>query len=208
MRDTKNPVRLQHVHRFAGFVALALAACGGGASGPAPKAEVAETDVKLDLPGVPAFEKPQAHPDGTHSVLEMRRLGPKFLEQDVKVKGFVIWKYDCIAEIGAAAFKESPEKCQKPHFYLGDAPDTTREKAIEVVDVPRPPRDDEKKFLPKEDLKNWPKVPEYQQGQELVVTGKWSIKSPMGFVNSDGLLVYQDLLAAGATPPPAPPPAH
>ena len=188
---------------FAAILALgtlpALTGCPTGSTG-APQAETVETDVKLDLPSPPEFRTPEPYPDGTHSVLEMRRQGGKFMDQDVKVKGFVVWEYDCIAEIGEAAYKETPEKCQKPHFLLGDAADTPRERAIEVVDVPRPPRADEKKYLPKEDLKNWPEVPEVEAGDEVVIEGKWAQRSPLGFVNTDGLLVFGRLNPEGPAP--------
>ena len=95
--------------------------------------------------------------------------------------------------IGPKVAKDIPEKCDKPNFYLGDTLDTPQEKALWVVEVPRPPRADEKRFLPKEELAAWPVVPVFATGQKVVVDGKWSMRSPRGFVNSDGLLVYANL---------------
>ena len=62
-----------------------------------------------------------------------------------------------------------------------------------MVDVPREPREDEKKVLPKEELAAWPEVPKYAIGDEIVLEGKWATASPLGFRNSDGLLVYKAL---------------
>ncbi|MBI4511851.1 MAG: hypothetical protein HY698_19615 [Deltaproteobacteria bacterium] len=162
-----------------------------GAEGSAA-AEVVESQVKLDLPTPPNFEEPQTYPDGSHSVLEMRRRGRKFLDQDVRIKGFVLWVYQCDPLVA----KETPEKCERPHFLLGDTADASETKSLQVVDVPRPPREDEKRVLPKEELANWPAVPVITIGQKVVVEGKWAIRSPKGFVNSDGLLVYANLTVA------------
>src|SRR3954468_2972414 len=60
-----------------------------------PEAEVKKTDVKLDLPAVPAFDLPPAPGDGSHSVKELRVKGKKLLDSPVKVHGFVTWVYDC-----------------------------------------------------------------------------------------------------------------
>jgi hypothetical protein len=172
-----------------------LAACGGASSGQtAVGGEVVETQIKLDLPAPPDFQAPQPNPDGTHAALEMRRFGSKYLEQDVKLKGFVVFKYDCIAVLGEKVYKDTPDKCERPHFYIADQPNGSIERAVWVVEVPRAPREDEKKVLPKEELKNpelWPPEPVYSQGDEVVVDGKWATKSPRGFVNSEGLLVFK-----------------
>ncbi len=170
-------------------LALALG-CGGEPPVASTKAEVAETQVNVELPAVPGFEEPKGYPDGTHSVLEMRRRGKRFMDQNVKITGYVVWNYDCALTLGSKIAKETPERCDKPNFYLGDTPDTSQEKAIWVVDVPRPPRADEKRLLPKEELAAWPVVPVYAVGQKIIVAGQWAVRSTQGFVNSDGLLVY------------------
>lgn len=197
------------------FAAAVLAVAAGCAKDEfeGAKAEVAETNIKLDLPAVPAFDVPKPNADGTHPVREMRLKGNKFLEQEVMVKGYVVWIYDCATAIRTPdmsekelerILKEEPERCNRPNLYLGDSPDTPPDRGIWVVDIPRPPREDEKKVLPKEMLAEWPEVPEYELGQQLVVTGTWALKSPEGFANSTGLLVYKALRPADA-PPEAPP---
>ena len=180
---------------FVFCLGVGLLSCSGEGSPGAATAEVADTQIQLDLPPVPTFDEPQGYPDGSHSVLEMRRRGKKFLDQNVKVKGYVIWSYDCTQVLGAKVAQDTPERCDKPNFYLGDTPNTSPEKAVWIVEVPRAPRPDEKKFLPKEELAAWPAVPVYAVGQHVVVDGKWATRSPKGFVNSDGLLAYANLTA-------------
>src|SRR5687768_944289 len=92
-----------------GALLVWAAACGGSTSGAAATTgEVAESQTKLDLPPVPEFQAPQPNPDGTHSPLEMRRFGSKYLDQTVKLKGFVVYKYDCVATLGAKVYKDTP----------------------------------------------------------------------------------------------------
>jgi hypothetical protein len=189
----------------------------GGTKGPRP--EVEETQIKLDLPAPPEFVEPKPYADGSHSVTEMRLKGPKFIDQQVRVTGFVVFKYDletcardvgdkllrqdpkpcegkkdvidCAQKLGAKAVADSPDQCDRPYFYLADTPNASFEKSIWVVEVPRPLREDEKRDPQLvEAWKKGPPVPVLTIGQKLTVSGGWAIKSPQGFGNSDGLLVY------------------
>jgi len=164
---------------------------------------VQNTSVKLDLPAVPDFVMPQPNPDGTHSVAEMRLRGNKFLDTEVKVKGYVVWIYDCATAIRtpemsdkdvARLIEEQPEKCIPPHLYLGDKPDTPPDRGIWVVDVPRPMRKDDKNLpneMQAEMQARLKALPGFRLGDEIVLTGKWSLESERRFRNSDGLLVYK-----------------
>jgi hypothetical protein len=167
-----------------------------------PAAEVRPHSEKLDLPGVPAFDLPAPSGDGTHAVKEMRVKGKKFLDQEVVIKGYVTWAYDCPTAIRtgdmtdqdvAKLIEDDPQKCERAKFYLGDAKDTPPEKSLWVVDVPRPPNKKEIERLPKEEIAAWPAVPPYAVGDEMVVTGEWRLASPHSERNSDGLLVYKKL---------------
>lgn len=193
------------------FIVLAAApACGGGQSGQtAAGNEVVETKTVIELPPPPEFVAPQPNPDGTHGALEMRRNSGKFMDQVVKIKGYVVFKYDCIQVLGPKVYKDSPDKCERPHFYIADEKDTSIDRSVWVVEVPRAPREDEKKVLPKEELNNpelWPPEPKYALGDQVEVEGTWSTKSPKGFVNSDGLLIFKNMevKVAAAPPPDAP----
>jgi len=210
-----------------------LVACTTGDTRKGPAPEVAETEIKLDLPAVPEFQEPKPFGDGSHSVTEMRLRSGKFLDQQVKVTGYVTFHYDlsvcarelgeklvqgdpklcegkkdiveCTAKVGDKAVAETPDKCDRPNFYLGDSANASYEKSIWVVDVPRPLRDDEKRDRALvEEAKKKPPPPALTLGQKVVVEGQWTIKSPTGFANSDGLLVYGSLTAEAA-PAPTPP---
>src|SRR5262249_45067560 len=103
---------------------------------------------------------------------------------------------DCTKKIGQKAVADSPDQCDRPYFYLADTPNASFEKSLWVVEVPRPLREDEKKDPQLvEAFKKGPPPPQITVGQKLVVSGTWAIKSPQGFGNSDGLLVY-----AGSSP--------
>ena len=167
-----------------------------------PPLEIAQATVKLALPEAPAFDIPGPHPDGTHSVREMRLKSSKLLNTEVQIKGFVTWIYDCVAEYQSAdetaaetrkKVEADPTMCQRPHFFLGDTADTSGERSIWVVETPRKLRPDEVRLLSRQERANLPKVPEINVGDEVIVTGSWSNESPGGFAKSEGLLVYKDL---------------
>lgn len=187
------------------------------------KAEVQADQLKVTLPAVPGFEVPRPNADGSHSIKEMRVAGSRYLNNEVVLHGVVVWAYDCATAIRkpgeddatvAKRIEEDPMQCRRPAFYLGDDKATPAERATWVVEVPRPPTVAEKKNLPKEDLKNWPPVPGYALGDEVLVTGQWAIASPRGESNTAGLLVYKSMknvtqnvdTPAGVVDPKAPPP--
>ena len=189
------------------------------------KAEVQETSIKLDLPAVPEFSMPQANADGTNAVAVMRLKGNKFLDTEVRVKGYVVWIYDCATAIRtpqmtdkevATILENEPERCSRPHFTLGDKPDTPPDRGIWVVDVPRAPRKDDKLLGPEiyaQMEAEWKALPPFKLGDEVTVTGTWALVSPKGFRHSDGLLVYKQMVnntapvAPGPGAPGAPAPA-
>jgi len=177
-----------------------------------PEAEVTKSNVKMSLPAVPGFDLPAANPDGSHSVKELRVKGKKLLETDVVVKGYVTWAYDCptaLREPGMdekavqKIIDEDPTKCERPKFYVGDAPDTPAEKSLWVVDVPRPYNKLELERIKQKD-RNMPDrcepnekdpkkqvCPPYKVGDQVEVTGKFALSSPHSERNSEGLIVYK-----------------
>lgn len=185
----------------AGLGAGLMTGCDdGGLQG--ARSEVKETKIQLDLPAVPTFEAPSAHPDGTNSVRQMRLKGRKLFETEVEVKGFVTWIYSCEAELKTGdmtdedvrkLITENPDKCNRPHLFLGDTADTASEKSIWVVENPRKLRKDELKLLTRSERKALPPVPVFDLGDEVIVKGTWNNKSPNGFANSDGLLVFKEM---------------
>ena len=198
------------------FASLAI---GGFAAGcekdkfEGPAAEVKKTDVKLDLPNVPAFDLPPAPADGSHAVKELRVKGKKLFDSDVTVHGFITWSYDCLTanqkpdEKVTDAQKridDDPTLCERPKFYIGDAKDTPVEKSLWIVDVPRPYNKLEMERMkkpernlpdrcePKEDPKKTI-CPPYAVGDEVTITGSFKMSSPHSERNSDGLVVYKKM---------------
>jgi hypothetical protein len=192
-------------------------ACQSTATGPKP--EVEETQIKLDLPAPPDFVEPKAYPDGSHSVAEMRLKGQRMLDQQVRVTGYVVLQYDlqvcareagermvkkdpvlcegkkdvadCTMKLGQKAVEEMPDQCDRPYFLVADSPNAGIERALWVVEVPRPLRTDEKRDpMLVEQFKKGPQPPAIKVGDKVTVVGTWAIKSPAGFGNSEGLLVY------------------
>ena len=193
-----------------------------------PDPEVRKSDVKLNLPQMPAFDLPAANADGSHSIKEMRVKGRKLLDTEITVKGIVTWAYDCptaVREPGMddktvqKIIDEDPTKCERAKFYIGDAADTPAEKSMWVVDVPRPFNKLEIERLPKEELKTPPPdrcdpkkdkgitCPVYKVGDTVEITGTWKMSSPHSERNSDGLLVYKKMKNVTQNwESPAPPP--
>ena len=219
---------------FAGVILIGCATCGKDQiQGPA--AEVKKTDVKLDLPNVPAFDLPPAPGDGAHAVKELRVKGKKLFETDITVHGFITWQYDCATAVRKPdetdkdlqkRLDEDPTLCERPKFYIGDGKDTPAEKSLWVVDVPRPYNKLEMERMkkpertlpdrcePKEDPKK-NICPPYAVGDEVTITGTFKTSSPHSERNSDGLLVYKKMKNVTQTwetpdlpPPPGAPGAN
>lgn len=195
------------------LVLLACAACDKDKL-KGPDAEVKKTDVKLDLPAVPAFDLPAAPADGSRTVKELRVKGKKLLDTDVTVHGFVTWAYDCKTAIRKtneddkavqARIDEDPTLCERPKFYIGDTAQTPVEKSLWVVDVPRPYNALELKRIKKKDriepdrcepdekdpMKNI--CGPYNVGDEVEITGTFKTSSPHSERNSEGLVVYKKM---------------
>lgn len=194
---------------------LAFAGCDS-AELKGAKAEVKKIDTKLDLPAVPTFDMPEQ--GSPHNVREMRLMGRSLLGTDVDVKGYVVWIYKCHEHGGPKGpvegetekerlsfIEKNPQYCWLPHFVLGESPDTSPAKGIQVVEVPRPLRKDELKKLRRlpraEREARMPKVPDITEGDEVIVSGNWTRRSTKGFANSIGLIQYQDLRKEGEPPP-------
>jgi len=213
---------------FACLVTLAIGCGKDQIQGPA--AEVKKTDVKLDLPAVPAFDLPPAPADGGHSVKELRVKGKKLFDTDITVHGFITWAYDCATAVRKPdetdkdlkkRLDDDPTLCERPKFYIGDGKDTPAEKSLWIVDVPRPYNklEEERMKKPERNLPDRcepnekdPKkniCPPYAVGDEVSITGTFKMSSPHSERNSDGLLVYKkmkNVTQNWETPDIAPPP--
>jgi hypothetical protein len=158
---------------------LCSAACGNNSSG-ATLAEPGEGQalppIKVDLPPPPSFaasDIPEKNPDGTWTIRGIRKHKAEQLQKEVKVKGYLLEVYQC----PKCPKGQTCKLCDQPHFFLGDKPDTKKEKALMVVD-----------YLGPKD-----KPPVLTVGKQYDVGGTFAINSPTGFGASDGLLVFDTL---------------
>jgi hypothetical protein len=186
---------------FAGSSLLPLAASGQGQALP---------PIKVNLPPTPNFDAatgPVQHPSGELTVYGLRKQMTKFLDKDVRVKGHLLYLYECPAEIRkcndeqdakqkrerrkapkdalpatAAAPEGGCRPCEQPHFFISDSPNGKLERALLVADYP---------------LKDWksgrPKPLVVKQGEQYTVTGTFAINSMTGFAASNGLLIHKRL---------------
>ena len=152
-----------------GIVACAIAMAAAPALAapmPGPPPEV-KAGPKVELPAIPDFAIAPMVGD-VHDVKELLAMAPAYFGTDVKVRGYIIWIYDCVTDVRkpgesrmAAQHRidDDPTQCERPKFYLGSQKTTPPDLGLWVVDVPRPPNKLEKERLPKEELAAWPAVP-------------------------------------------------
>ena len=162
-----------------GGILLTFAACSTNSSGATlaePQEGQALPPIKVDLPPPPSFaasDIPEKNPDGTWTVRGLRKHKAEQLTKDVKVKAYLLEVYLC----PKCPKGQTCKLCDQPHFFLGDKPDTKKEKALMVVD-----------YLGPKD-----KPPVLTVGKQYDVGGTFNINSPTGFGASDGLLVFDTL---------------
>ncbi|MEO6952606.1 MAG: hypothetical protein ABI321_12395 [Polyangia bacterium] len=166
-------------HLFAvTLLSLGLAACSGGSSGASLGSEPSNAlpPIKVDLPPQPAFLPPDVPiktAEGVYSIYGVRKEKATTLTKDVKVKGYLLEVYVCpVCPKG-----QTCKACDQPHFFIGDKPDTKKEKALMVVDY----------LAPKQ------KPPMLTVGKQYEIAGSFNINSPTGFGSSDGLLVFNNM---------------
>lgn len=165
--------------------------------------------IKVNLPASPSFDvgnTPLQYPTGEMSVYGLRKGMAKYLDKDVRVKGFLLELYECPAELRKcnedAAAKSKKERvkaskkgapppvaeppkggcrpCDQPHLYLGDSMTMKKERSLLVADFP---------------VKDWetgkPKPLVAKAGDQFVVTGTFAINSITGFAASNGLIIHK-----------------
>jgi len=177
-----------------GSLLLSLSGCSGSSSGATmnePEA-TALPPIKVDLPPPPSFaasDIPDKMPNGNWSIHGLRKnkartcmvLAPGakeppadcMLNKDVKVTAYLLEVYQC----PKCPKGQTCKMCDQPHFFMGDKPDTKKEKALMVVDY----------LAPKQ------KPPALTVGKQYDVAGTFQINSPTGFGSSDGLLVFDNM---------------
>jgi hypothetical protein len=157
---------------------LLFGACSNSSSG-ATMAEPEATalpPIKVDLPPPPSFaasDIPEKNPDGTWTVRGVRKKKAETLNKEVKVKAYLLEVYQC----PKCPKGQTCKLCDQPHFFMGDKPDTKKEKALMVVDY----------LSPKQ------KPPALTVGKQYDVSGTFAINSPTGFGASDGLIIFDSM---------------
>ncbi len=171
-----------------------------------PEPEVV-AGAQVDLPAVPDFKLPKVS-NGARSPLELHVAGAALAGTRVAVRGFVVYIYDCVAELRAPGqsladiqhkVDDDPTLCNRPKVYLGDRRDTRPDDGLWIVDVPRPANKLERERLSRDELAKRPPVPKLAVGDYVEVSGDFAMASPHNEVNSDGLVSYVSL--AHVAPP-------
>jgi tetratricopeptide (TPR) repeat protein len=193
--------------RWSAFAALAVAA-GVAAAEPTPDPEVARSVPAVDVPAIGDLRVPElAH--GARSPLELRVRGTPLLHSKVTVAGYIVFIYDCVADVRAAGesiaaaqarIDADPTLCQRPRFFLGDSATTSPDEALWIVDVPRAPNKLERQNLPPSELKKmFPSPPpKIAVGDYVEVTGDFEQTSAHGDANSDGLVSFGSIVHVSA----------
>ena len=178
-----------------GFGVMLLA---GGCSGSSSGATMAEPEatalppIKVDLPPPPpnlgVSDVPEKLPSGDWTIYGLRKNKRKLcmpvapgkeppaecmMNKDVKVQAYLLEVYQC----PKCPKGQTCKLCDQPHFFMGDKPDTKKEKSLMVVDY----------LAPKQ------KPPALTVGKQYEVAGTFQINSPTGFGSSDGLLVFDSM---------------
>jgi hypothetical protein len=164
--------------------ALAVYGCpssgdSGASIGGSEEAEqVQAPNIKVNLPPSPSFQKehaPERYTDQSYSVYGLRKNIKTTLNQQVRVKGYLLEVYECPPCPKGTTCKT----CDKPHLWLADRANSPKEEAMMVA------------VLPKEDPKTKKKVG-FDVGQQYFFTGTFAKQSATGFSHSEGLLMYQE----------------
>ena len=168
---------MSRIAQVLGLLVLA-AGCSNSSSGATmnePEA-TALPPIKVDLPPPPSFaasDVPEKNPDGTFTVRGLRKKKAENLNKEIKVKAYLLEVYLC----PKCPKGQTCKLCDQPHFFMGDKPDTKKEKALMVVDY----------LAPKQ------KPPALTVGKQYDVAGTFSINSPTGFGASDGLVIFDGM---------------
>ncbi len=122
----------------------------------------------VDLPPLIKLEgtiPDESHPDGALRVDGLLARRDKFMDQRIKVRGYLVEKY--VRPEGAKRF-------ELPHVWITDTP-AGGDKRLMIVNIP----DEVDKAL--------------QVGELYDITGTFATVSGSGFVLSSGLLIYESI---------------
>jgi hypothetical protein len=199
---------------------LVLAACGTP-SGPAPvqgqedqQAAAKLPEIRPALPQVPSVPLPQhkiQNDDGTWSVYGLRKRVRQTMDEEVRVKAYVVKIF-------------VPEPCPEgqtcppppmPHLWLGDDLDETSESHLlrvvgwatsqAEIEMAREEAAKNKTLTRAEVLEKiggeLPVVWDWQQGKQYIVKGRFTRFAGTGFGAQEGLLEFIDYQCLDCPPP-------
>lgn len=133
--------------------------------------------IKIQLPPPPSFAEPNIplqYPDGSVSIYGMRKHLNKHLNQQVKVKAYLLEMYQC----PVCPKKQTCKPCDQPHFFMTDEPNGRKDKALMVADYRMPKAKD----------------PKLTVGKQYIVDGNFARNTSGGFAASDGLLAFSKMI--------------
>lgn len=133
-----------------------------------PDAAQAGPPANVDLPPLIKLEgkiPPETHADHTMRVDGLLARRDKYLGQKIVVRGYLVEKY---------VKPEGAERFEHPHAWLADTP-AGGDKRLMLVGFDERVRD------------------ALEMGQQYVVTGQFDRRSGDGFIQSAGLLVYEQI---------------
>jgi hypothetical protein len=167
-------------------------------------------EIRPNLPAIPNVPPPR-HPiqydDGTWSVYGLRKRIDQVMEEEVRVKAFVVKLYEPV---------ECPEgrTCPPPpmpHLWLGDDSDETKERRLVRLvgyansqdDIIKAREDFEKGVQPDEEAlaAGIKTIWDWQVGKRYIIKGRFARSSGTGFMYSEGLLEYMDHECLDCPPP-------
>lgn len=188
---------------------IALTACGDSGEGAVVVAQDMP-EIRPNLPQVPQVPPPRfklQYDNGTWSVYGLRKRIRQNINEEVRVKGFVVKIY-------------TPDPCPEdrtcppatmPHLWLGDAMDVTSERQLLrlvgyansqiEMDQAREEAEKGQQRSPEELAALPPIVYDWQQGKQYVVKGRFSRFAGTGFGEEIGLLEYIEHECLDCPPP-------
>ena len=159
LRNTRSSQPVRWLLLAGALLLLGSSACDEAATTDAPEKKASTLPpARIDLPSVPADlgvpKTPEKHGDGSLTVEGLLRNRPKYLNQEIQVKGHITAIYDCphweknqpknprkkkVRKIKMEAEEDIAAKmCERPHFYLvSKADEKPGEKSLLVVGLPQ-----------------------------------------------------------------------
>lgn len=167
------------------LLALGSMACSPKGSASQDPSQNQLPQITVKLPPSPSFKKehaPEIYADASYSIYGLRKNMKTLLNKEIRVRGFLTEVYACPpCPRGARC-----QKCRKPHFYIADRANWSKEQALLVAHYPLMDRRSRKRKK------------SYKIGSLYCISGTFARSSGTGFSASEGLIVAKDVSPASA----------